>query len=248
MLSDLEEPVVKLVSCVNEGKETFGAVVDESIVDLGAALCHRYADLKAFVKAQAWVEGNDAFKKAGASIGLNEVKLLPVIPNPGKILCIGHNYKEHRLETKRATTAHPSVFLRYAESQVAHGQPILRPRELTMLDYEGETAIVIGRHGRRISEADAWSHVAGFSCYNDGSVRDWQWHTSQFAPGKNFFRTGAFGPWLTTTDEIAIDRPMSLSIRLNGQTMQQSETSKMLFPIPRSSPTARRSCHLVQAS
>ena len=164
---------------------------------------------------------------------MDEITLLPVIPNPGKIFCIGHNYEEHRLETERDRTAHPSVFLRLPESQVAHDQPILCPRESAHLDYEGEIAIVIGKPGRRIAESEAWAHVAGYACYNDGSVRDWQRHTSQFTPGKNFVATGAFGPWLVSAGEIPAGERLTLTTRLNGQVMQQAATDMMIFPIPR---------------
>ena len=125
------------------------------------------------------------------------------------------------------------IFLRVADSQLAHGEDIVRPKASERLDYEGEIAIVIGKAGRHISEADSWSHIAGYSCYNDGSVRDWQLHTSQWAPGKNFWKTGAFGPWMVTADEIAPDRKMTLVTRLNGQEMQRATTDMMVHSIPR---------------
>jgi 2-keto-4-pentenoate hydratase/2-oxohepta-3-ene-1,7-dioic acid hydratase in catechol pathway len=224
---------VKLISFLNDDKATYGAVTTDGVVDLGLGLGGKYPDLKELIAADALEEARRAISTSTPSWRFEDLQLLPVIPNPGKIFCIGHNYEEHRLETKREKTAHPTVFLRYAESQVGHQQPMLRPRESTMFDYEGEIAIVIGKPGRRISEAEAWSYVAGYSCYNEGSVRDWQWHTSQFGPGKNFFRTGAFGPWLVTADEIAPGETLSLSTRLNGEVMQHTDTSKMIFPIPR---------------
>jgi len=218
---------------MHEGVATYGAVTDGGIVDLGAKLSTKYPDLKGLLAADALEEARAAVgARGGSGRSIADVELLPVIPNPGKIFCIGHNYEEHRLETKREKTAHPSVFLRYPESQVGHGQAMLRPHESIMFDYEGEIAVVIGKAGRRIGEADAWSHVAGYSCYNDGSVRDWQWHTSQFGPGKNFFRTGAFGPWLVTADEIAPGETLSLETRLNGEPMQRTDTSRMIFTIP----------------
>lgn len=224
---------MKLISFVTNGKATWGAVAVDGVVDLGRHLGARYPDLKALLAADALDEARRTLASARPDARLEDVELLPVIPNPDKILCIGHNYEEHRIETKREKTQHPTVFMRYADSQVAHGQPMLRPFESTQFDYEGEIAVVIGRGGRRIPEAEAWAHVAGYSCYNDGSVRDWQWHTSQFGPGKNFYRTGAFGPWLVTADEIAPGEEMTLSTRLNGETMQQTDTSRMIFPIPR---------------
>lgn len=124
------------------------------------------------------------------------------------------------------------LFLRVAESQIGHLQPILLPAESSHLDYEGEIAIVIGEAGRRIQQADAWGYVAGYSAYNDGSIRDWQRHTIQFTAGKNFTGTGAFGPWMVTRDEIADGEELTLETRLNGQVMQRTTTEMMIFKIP----------------
>jgi len=159
--------------------------------------------------------------------------LLPVIPNPDKIVCVGLNYHDHVKETGRDLTEKPAIFLRLNDSQVAHGQNIVRPLESHRLDYEGEIAVIIGKGGRRIQEADAWSHIAGYSCYNDGSVRDWQNFTTQWIPGKNFFKTGGFGPWMVTADEIAPNQVMTLSTKLNGQEMQRTTTDMMIHSIPR---------------
>ena len=122
--------------------------------------------------------------------------------DPDKIFCIGVNYATHLAESGHPTPAHPMIFTRFANSQVGHGQPMIRPLESERFDYEGEMAVIIGKAGRRISREAALSHVAGYACYNDGSIRDWQRHTSQFAPGKNFAGTGGFGPWMVTTDEM----------------------------------------------
>lgn len=224
---------MKLISFMNAGNATYGAVVNGSVVDLGALLGERYQDLKSLLASgDPLTEVKNTVGSTKQTLRFDDLELLPVIPNPEKILCIGHNYEEHRVETKREKTKHPSVFMRYPASQVAHGQPMLRPRESTMFDYEGEIAVVIGKAGRRIPESEAWSHIAGYSCYNEGSVRDWQWHTTQFGPGKNFYRTGAFGPWLVTADEIAPGETLGLRTRLNGEVMQQTDTTKMIFPIP----------------
>ncbi|HCB74640.1 MAG TPA: 5-oxopent-3-ene-1,2,5-tricarboxylate decarboxylase, partial [Sphingomonas bacterium] len=131
----------------------------------------------------------------------------------------------------RAKVEHPSIFIRFADTLVAHGQPIVRPRASGDLDYEAELAVVIGKGGRAISEADALAHVAGYGCFNDASVRDWQWHTTQFAPGKNFPGTGAFGPWLVTPDEAGDLADVRVISRLNGQTMQDQPVRDMIFPI-----------------
>ena len=224
---------MRLSSFLLKGKATYGIVDDRGVLDLGARLAGGYADLKALLADNGLADAQAFARSAGVDANVDDVTFLPVIPNPGKILCIGHNYEDHRVETQRAKTEHPSVFLRVAESQVGHGQPILSPRESTMLDYEGEIAIVIGKPGRRIAEADAWSHIAGYACYNDGSVRDWQWHTHQFIPGKNFVATGAFGPWMVSADQISPGEELTLTTRLNGQMMQQTTTANMIFPIPR---------------
>jgi 2-keto-4-pentenoate hydratase/2-oxohepta-3-ene-1,7-dioic acid hydratase in catechol pathway len=128
---------------------------------------------------------------------------------------------------------HPTVFLRLIESLQAHCAPLLIPRESSQFDYEGELALVVGSPGRRIAEHDAWNHIAGVSCFNDGSVRDWQSHTHQFTPGKNFPLTGAFGPALVTPDELPADRVLQVETRVNGRTLQQASTDQMIFPVPR---------------
>ena len=161
------------------------------------------------------------------------MRLLPVIPNPGKIVCVGLNYGDHVRETGREITEKPTLFLRVAESQVAHGEDIVLPPESSRLDYEGEIAVVIGQGGRRIAEADAWEHIAGYACYNDGSIRDWQTATPQWTAGKNFWRTGGFGPWMVTRDEIRDDQVMTLVTRLNGEEMQRTTTDKLIHSIPR---------------
>ncbi|SEB09802.1 fumarylacetoacetate hydrolase family protein [Variovorax sp. YR216] len=224
---------MKLISYQYNGKDSYGAVVGDRVVDLGEIYGVRAPDLKAFIAADLVLDASAKVAAAKATLPLNEVKLQPVIPNPGKIFCIGLNYAEHIRETGKEVTEKPVVFLRVADSQAAHGEDIVRPRVSERLDYEGEIAIVIGKGGRHISEADSWSHIAGYSCYNDGSVRDWQVHTSQWAPGKNFWKTGAFGPWMVTSDEIAPDQKMTLVTRLNGQELQRATTDMMVHSIPR---------------
>ena len=224
---------MKLLSYEHAGQASFGAVVDGGIVDLKRALGGRFASLRQLIAADALAEAAAALQGRKADHALDAVTLLPVIPDPDKIVCVGLNYGEHVRETGRTITESPALFLRVPDSQVGHGQPILRPRESQRLDYEGEIAVVIGRGGRRIAEADAWSHICGYSCYNDGSVRDWQLATSQWTPGKNFYRTGGFGPWMVTADEIAPGQVMSLVTRLNGQEMQRATTDMMIHSIPR---------------
>lgn len=208
---------MKLLSFSRGGRAGFGAVSGDGIVDLGAALGGRYADLKALLAADAVAEAAAAVAQRKPDFTLADVTLLPVIPDPGKIWCCGLNYHEHVQETNREVTEKPMFFLRVADSQVGHGQAIVRPTESTQLDYEAEIAVIIGKGGRRIPEADAGKHVAGYACYNDGSVRDWQLATSQWTPGKNFHRTGGFGPWLVTADEIPDPSALSYKFWVNDE-------------------------------
>jgi len=223
---------MKLVSFERNGQIGFGAVIgDDGVVDLGAALGGRYADLQALLAADALGEAAAAVAGRTAEFRLGDVTLLPVIPHPGKIWCCGLNYGEHVRETNRQVTEQPTFFLRVADSQVGHDQPIVCPPESTQVDYEAEIAVVIGKPGRRIAEADVAQHIAGYACYNDGSIRDWQKHTSQWVPGKNFWRTGGFGPWMVTADEIPFGTVMRLQTVRNGQVLQDATTEMMIHSI-----------------
>jgi 2-keto-4-pentenoate hydratase/2-oxohepta-3-ene-1,7-dioic acid hydratase in catechol pathway len=223
---------MKLATIQTSKGITYGAVTDRGIVDLGRRLGARFPDLKALIAGNGIGE---AAKLASEKPDYTQAEIawLPVIPNPGKILCVGLNYQDHVTETGRDNTEQPAFFIRVPESQVGHKQPMLMPRESTHLDFEAEIAVIIGKPGRRIAQKDAWGHIAGYSCYNDGSVRDWQRHTVQWTAGKNFAQTGAFGPWMVTADEIPPGTKMTLSCRLNGERMQHSDTDHMIFRIPK---------------
>ena len=223
---------MKLATFELVGTATWGIVDGDEVADVGAALRHRYPDLKSVLAADAINELPAAAAKAKRH-PLSGIKWLPVIPNPDKILCIGLNYEMHRQETGRAEVENPTVFARFANSQTGHLADILRPRVSRELDFEGELAIIIGKPGRYISRGDAWSHIAGYSCYNEGSVRDYQRHTHQFTPGKNFPETGAFGPWMVTPDELGELDNLRLQTRLNGQVVQDARLPDMIFDIPR---------------
>lgn len=224
---------MKLASFVAAGRASYGAVRADGIVDLGLRLGSRYPDLRSLLAAEHGLAEARECAALRPDLRQDDVRFLPVIPNPGKIWCIGVNYADHLEETKIGRAAHPTVFMRYAQSQVGHGEDMLLPPEATQFDFEGEVALVIGRGGRRIPPERAWEHVAGYACYNDGSLRDWQFHTTQWGPGKNFAATGAFGPWLTTADEIdAQAQSLVLTTRLNGQVVQHADTSLLIFPIP----------------
>jgi 2-keto-4-pentenoate hydratase/2-oxohepta-3-ene-1,7-dioic acid hydratase in catechol pathway len=211
---------------------SWGLVEDDAIADLGALLRERFPDLKSAIAAGALSDAAASAAKVRRHT-LSDITWLPVIPNPDKILCIGLNYEMHRKETGRAEVENPTVFGRFANSQTGHLSDIIRPRVSAALDFEGELALVIGKAGRYIKRQDAWQHVAGYACYNEGSVRDFQRHTHQYTPGKNFPSTGAFGPWLVTSDEIDDLGPLRLQTRLNSEVVQDATISEMIFDIPR---------------
>ena len=220
---------MRLASFTLDARPAWGPVVDGGVIDATS----QYPTLKAalaadgLAKVAAWAAG----RRADAA--LDAIAFLPTIPDPGKVWCCGLNYHDHVKETGREVTEQPTFFTRWADAQAGHGQPMLRPRESVQFDYEGEIAVVIGRAGRRIAPADAARHVAGYTCFNDGSIRDWQRHTTQFAPGKNFWRSGAMGPWLVTADEIPFGTSMTLVTRLNGVELQRSTTGMMIHSIAR---------------
>jgi len=224
---------MKLISFEHHNTPAYGIVKGDDVLDLTPLLGTQAPDLKTLIAKDLLDAAAQAASSNKAPLKLSQLTLLPVIPNPGQLFCIGLNYGEHVRETGREITEVPTIFLRLPASQVGHGQDILRPAESNRLDYEAEIAIVIGKGGRRIQEAEAWDHIAGYSCYNDGSVRDWQVATSQWTPGKNFYKTGGFGPWLVTADEIAPNRVMRLQTILNGQVLQDTTTDKMIHSIPR---------------
>ena len=228
---------MKLISFLLQGNPTYGIISgqgnDMRVLDLKPLLGDRAPDLRSLIAQNLTAAAADALAKNPATLKFAELELLPVIPNPDKILCVGLNYQDHVAETGRALTEMPAIFVRMPASQVAHGQAIVRPPESFRLDYEGEIAIVISEGGRRIQEADAWKHIAGYSCYNDGSIRDWQNHTTQWTAGKNYWRTGGFGPWLVTADEIAPNQKMTLTTKLNGVELQRATTDMMIHSIPR---------------
>jgi 2-keto-4-pentenoate hydratase/2-oxohepta-3-ene-1,7-dioic acid hydratase in catechol pathway len=224
---------MKFASFTVAGAPRFGAAKDGGYVDLTGKLRRDVLTLKAAIDADLLPEAAKYTAARIPDLGEGEVRLLPVIPDPAKILCVGVNYEAHRAETKRAEAQYPTIFTRFADTQVAHGQPIVKPRVSERLDYEGELAIIIGKPGRYIPEAEALAHVAGYAPYNDGSVRDWQRHSHQFTPGKNFPSTGGFGPHLTSADEIADHTSLKLTTRLNGAVMQDAALTDLIFSIPR---------------
>jgi 2-keto-4-pentenoate hydratase/2-oxohepta-3-ene-1,7-dioic acid hydratase in catechol pathway len=222
---------MKLISFERDGRASFGCVTDRGIVDLGRLMAGEADDIRQLLARELLPAAAKQVERATSHVSPGDVKLLPVIPNPGKILCVGLNYHDHVVETGRAVTSHPTIFMRTSESQAAHGEDLLIPAESCQLDFEGEIAIVVGRKGRRIPHDKVHEHVAGYACYNDGSARDWQALTTQWTSGKNFPRTGAFGPWLVTADEIPFGTELQLCTRVNGVEMQRAGTSQLIHGI-----------------
>lgn len=216
-----------------DGKAVWGLASDAGLHAVDADTLARYPSLKAAIAADALASAAAALKDSAPSATLADAHFLPVIPDPEKILCVGLNYEAHRLEGGWPEVENPTIFSRFANSQIGHRQPLIKPKVSDKLDYEAELAVIIGKPGRHIAEADAMDHVAGYACYNEGSVRDWQRHTTQFTPGKNFVGTGAFGPYLVTKDEIDDLGPLVMEARLNGAVMQHTKLDDLIFSVPR---------------
>jgi 2-keto-4-pentenoate hydratase/2-oxohepta-3-ene-1,7-dioic acid hydratase in catechol pathway len=223
---------MKLVTYRHQGKEAFGVVAGDGVVEVGRRLGGRYAGVRAVLEAGALGEVRRAAEGAKGDVGLDQIEFLPPVRDPGKVLCIGLNYKTHIEETGRTETENPSVFVRFPESHVGHGQPMVKPRLSDHYDYEGELALIIGKPAWRVPKADTLAYIGGYACYNDGSIRDWQRHTTQWTPGKNFRASGAFGPWVVTADEVPDPTRLTLVTRLNGQEMQRATTDLLIYTIP----------------
>lgn len=223
---------MRLVSFRRGSRDSWGIAKDDGVIDAAPRFGTRFATLRDAIAGNAMPELRQMAATVKPELKLADVTYLPVIPNPDKIICVGVNYEEHRKETGRDPSQHSVLFTRFANTQVGHNSPMVKPKVSDKFDFEGELAVIIGRKARHVAEADALTCVAGYACYNDGSVRDWQNHTHQFTPGKNFVGTGAFGPWMVTADEIPDPSKLTLTTRLNGQVVQQSGTDMMIFDIP----------------
>ncbi|HEY5567187.1 MAG TPA: fumarylacetoacetate hydrolase family protein [Gammaproteobacteria bacterium] len=224
---------MRFLSFRHAARESYGAIVGDGIVDLGARLAAQAATLKALLAGGRLSAAIELASNAAGDVALADIEYLPTIRDSGKIVCIGINYGKRNEEygDDDAAPRYPSVFLRTPESLVGHDQPILRPPESEQLDYEGEIVLVIGRQGRRIPEAKAWEHVAGLSLMNEGSVRDWLRHAKfNVTQGKNFARSGSLGPWLVTRDAIPVPENLHLTTRVNSELRQDDTTANLRFP------------------
>jgi 2-keto-4-pentenoate hydratase/2-oxohepta-3-ene-1,7-dioic acid hydratase in catechol pathway len=220
---------MKLISFASDSGEQVGIVEGDDVLVVTDAAWTGGATLRAIIERS---ELNAAQAHAKTRIALAGLKLLPPVSDPPRIWCVGVNYHEHRIETGRDPTEQPTIFTRTPQSQVGHGVAMAVPAVSERMDYEAEIAVVIGKPGRNIAAVDALAHIAGYSCYNDVSIRDWQRHTTQWIPGKNFEGLGAFGPWLVTPDEMPAPEQMRVIARLNGQVVQDAVAADMIFSIP----------------
>ena len=223
---------MKILSFQHAGQASYGLVAGESCRVPSPAFRAQFPDLQAVLQAQALNQLAQDVDQHGQSLPCADLQYLPVNSRASKIICVGLNYKTHVAETQRADSDYPALFLRFNDSLAAHGDEVLRPAFSSRFDWEGELAFVIGKGGRHIASEQAWDHIAGYTCFNDVSVRDWQRHTHQFTPGKNFPGTGPLGPYLVTRDEVPDVRQLTLETRLNGQVMQHARIADLIFDLP----------------
>lgn len=225
---------MRIVSFELAGAARLGVVCGDAVIDLALAAPELPHELGALLRRDGLAAAAAAAKAAPATAqrSLADVRLLPPVGNPGKIVCLGLNYVDHAAEGGHAKPTYPSLFLRCTTSLCGHGQPILRPRCSTALDYEAELVAVVGRKARHVGRGEALGVIAGYSCFNDGSVRDYQRKTGQWTIGKNFDATGGFGPWFVSADELPPGATgLAIRSRLNGQVMQDANTRDMIFPV-----------------
>lgn len=217
---------MKLLSFVNptSGEKTWGSIDGEQVFDLGKRLSAYFPDLKSAIAGNALTELPSIIPPQ-ADFHASEIRFLPVIENPSKIFCVGMNYMEKRIEFEQTIDA-PTLFVRFPDTLSAHGDVVCKPDSSNEFDYEGELAVVIGKPTDNVSRDKALEHIAGYSCFMDGSVRDMQY--TWFTSGKNWRKTGAFGPWLVTRDEIGDPQDLAISTWLNGNRVQNDSTHNMI--------------------
>ncbi len=227
---------MKLLSFEIGGKASYGAVVSGVIVDLGRHLGRAFPTLRDLLERGDLRRAAEIAASNAPDYAFEEDAFLPPIPAPEKIVCVGVNYRNRNEEYRDASELprYPSIFLRTPDSVVGHRGVLLRPPESSQLDYEGEIAVVIGKRGRRIAAPAAREHVAGLTCMNEGTIRDWLRHAKfNVTQGKNFERSGSIGPFLATIDELEGFDGIRLTTRVNGEVRQDDSSASMLFPIPR---------------
>ena len=218
---------MKLASYIHQGRKSYGMYTESGFIDLGNKIGHQYATLKDLLQWDA-IDVARQYLDCPVDIRPEDVTFLPVIEAPGKIFCVGMNYAEKRKEFAETNNA-PTLFIRFPDSQTGHARPVIKPVLSSEFDYEGELAVIIGKPGSQIDVSNALSHVAGYSCYMDGSVRDWQ--HAWFTAGKNWKQTGAFGPYMTTADEIPDPHALTIHTWLNGMLVQNDSTGSMIHKV-----------------
>ncbi len=224
--------IMNFISFLNNNEERFGIVFNNKVTDLTGQI-NNIKSLKELIQFNCLEEGRSYAKNNPGDIDINSIKLLPVIPNPSKIICVGLNYHEHVKETEKTIADNPVTFQRFNDSQVAHMENMIIPKASNNLDFEGEMALIMKDSESHLSEEDALKYIAGYSCYNDGSVRDWQRHTkSTFGMGKNFKKTGSFGPHMVLAQDIDDYKQLTIKTYLNGEVMQSASLSQLIFDLP----------------
>jgi 2-keto-4-pentenoate hydratase/2-oxohepta-3-ene-1,7-dioic acid hydratase in catechol pathway len=222
---------MKLASFAVDGATSYGVVAGDHVIDIGRRLGDRFPTLLAVLAADAVSKIERVAEGQSPDHDLRTIRLLPPIPAPGKIICVGRNFRAHIAEANMKIPEYPNLFVRFEDTLVGHGGPLVRPRISTDFDYEGELAVIIGTPGRHIPESTAARHIAGYSCFNDATLRDYQFKHSLTA-GKNFVSTAGFGPWLVTRSAIADHHKLMLSTRLNGIEVQRTRMDDFIFDIP----------------
>ena len=222
---------MKFVSYKHDNVEKFGIIENNLITDLTGKIGGA-SNLKELIKIKKIKEAKEYVVSNPGSIKTEEIEYLPLIPNPGKIICVGLNYIEHAKATTRTVEENPVIFLRFPASQTAHMQPIQRPSVSKSLDFEGEMAVIMDEGGKHIKPENALKHIVGFSCYNEATIRERQRHTRQFGMGKNFEKTGSFGPHMVLAEDIPDYKSLTIETRLNGEVMQNAKLSQLIFDLP----------------
>ena len=226
------EAGVRVISFDRGGRNGIGIVTGSGVIDASARWSGRSGNLRDVLIAGALDELSGLATRA-ADFPLSDVRHRPLIDDPAaKLLCVGVNYLPHIKEMGRERPEYPVIFVRFADSLVGHAEPMIKPRVSEQYDFEGELAVVIGKRARHVPRARAYEHVAGYSCFNDGSVRDYQRHGLQWTPGKNFHHSGAFGPWLVTTDEQPDPKRFHLRTLLNDRVVQDESVAELCFGVP----------------
>jgi 2-keto-4-pentenoate hydratase/2-oxohepta-3-ene-1,7-dioic acid hydratase in catechol pathway len=221
---------MKIASYLHRGTRSYGVVEGDGIVDLRRRIGERYPTLLALLEGGALDAARQAVEGQHADFAEREIEYLPLIPDRINIFCTGLNYRGHIEETGLDAPKFPRLFMKLDESLVGHKVPMIRPQASVEFDFEGELMVVIGKEARHVSEAAALNYVAGYSVFNDGSLRDFQRRTTD--QGKNFYHSSSVGPYMVTLDAVPPEREMRLLSRLNGKVEQSTNIADMIFPVP----------------